>query len=71
MPTRAAVVLGALLVAGLAAFATIGIDDAVRCAPGSSRTEYGCVAPCPPGTDRIRPGSADCFAREPVATPMP
>lgn len=71
MPNRAAVVFGAFVVAGLAAFVSFGVDDLVRCRPGSWRNEYGCVAPCPPGTGRIMPGSTDCLSREPVATPTP
>ncbi len=71
MPTRAAVVFGALAIAGFSAFMTIGIDDVVRCAPGSARNEYGCVYPCPPGLGRFDPGSAACVPPTLVATPAP
>ena len=71
MPARAAVVFGALAIAGFSAFLAFGIDDLVRCAPGSARTEYGCVTPCPPGMGRFEPGSAACVLDEPVATPVP
>lgn len=71
MPTRAAVVLGALVIAGFSAFLSFGVDDLVRCAPGASRNEYGCVTPCPSGSGRIEPGSAVCVSLEIVATPAP
>ncbi len=71
MRTRAAVVFGALAIAGATAFLTIGVEDAVRCAPGSARNEYGCVSPCPPGLGRFEPGSAACVPDEPIASPAP
>lgn len=71
MPTRAAVIFGAMAIAGLSAFLTFGVDDLARCAPGSSRNEYGCVPPCPQGTGRIEPGSAACISLTPAATPAP
>ena len=71
MPRGATAILGAVLVAGAAAFLAFGIDDAVRCQPGTWRNEYGCVAPCPHGSDRTLPGSAACILEPPPGTPIP
>jgi hypothetical protein len=71
MPRGATAILGAVLVAGGAAFMIFGLDDAVRCQSGAWRNEYGCVAPCPPGSGRTQPGSAACIPEPPAGTPVP